>query len=176
MRAPRDWLHASRRDDRPQAVPQSGDYDRWYRADAPHPQGSVRAATSRCSRSSCALSLERSARRLKAVRRITHVHACGADLHWNHLITYTLVCSSNTRTSGTPVVCEVDPGEGDPLYPWALVRPHDVPERRTRGSRLEHCRAYDARLPRAGTAISSPAPNEAPVIGPSLPHFSPRRD
>jgi len=42
------------------------------------------------------------------------------------------------------IVYEVDPGEGDPLHPWALARPDDIPERRTRGSRLEHCRAYHA--------------------------------
>src|SRR5580704_16008358 len=42
------------------------------------------------------------------------------------------------------IVGEVDPGEGDPIHASALGRPDDVPERRTRGSRLEHCRAYHA--------------------------------
>ena len=42
------------------------------------------------------------------------------------------------------IVGEVDPGEGDPIHASALGRPDDVPERRTRGSQLEHCRAYHA--------------------------------
>src|SRR6266478_365023 len=60
---------AHRCDARLQGIQKCGDHDRRHRAATPHPQGTVRTATSRRSRPSCTCSLERGASGLNIAQR-----------------------------------------------------------------------------------------------------------